>query len=108
MTFGIQMGALPIALISALTNRGIKGFNITNSSLLLALGVITVLNLSADASLTYALSFGKLGIVSVLASLDPVVTSLFARFVSAERLSQLQMLGSGPILLGTLIVVSES
>jgi len=105
--FGVQVGALPIALISALVVRGINSFVVTNASLLLALGLITILNLGADASLTYALTLGNLGIVSVLAFLGAVVTSLFARFVTSERLSQLQMLGASLVLLGTLAVAYE-
>ncbi len=67
--------------------------------------MITLLNLGADASLAYALSLGNLGIVSVLASLEPVFTSLLARVVTSERLSRLQLLGAGLVLLGTLLVV---
>ncbi len=67
--------------------------------------MITLLNLGADASLTYALSLGNLGLVSVLASLEPVFTSLLARVVTSERLSRLQLLGAGLVLLGTLLVV---
>ncbi len=75
--------------------------------MLLCVGLITVFNLGADASLAYALSFGNLSIVSVLASIGPIITSLLARVVTSERLSKLQLLGGGLVILGTLIVIYE-
>ncbi len=107
VAFGVQLGALPTTLISVLLGRGINSFAIAETAILLSLGLITVLNLGADASLAYALNLGNLGIVSVLASLGPVVTGLLAGVVTSERLSQLQLLGGGLVLLGTLVVVYE-
>lgn len=105
VAFGVQLGALPTTLISILVAPGINSFAIAETAILFSLGLITLLNLGADASLAYALSLGNLGIVSVLASLGPVFTSLLARVVTSERLSRLQLLGAGLVLLGTLLVV---
>lgn len=107
VAFGVQIGALPTTLLSTLVIRGINGFVIAETSMLLSLGLITALNLGADASLAYALSLGNLSIVSVLASMAPVITGLLARFVTSERLSQLQLLGAGLVILGTLVVAYE-
>lgn len=106
VVLGVQVGTLPTSLMSALL-QGINRFLITETATLVLLGVITVLNLSADASLTYALSFGNLGIVSVLASLGPVITGVLARVITLERLSRLQGIGAGLIVLGTLAVVYQ-
>ena len=49
------------------------------------MAVLTVLNLSADAFLAYAVTQGDLAMVAVLASLAPVVTALLAHALTAER-----------------------
>ena len=63
-----------------------------------------MLNLSADAFLAYAVTRGDLAVVSVLASLAPVVTAVCALAITAERPSGPQALGAGLAVLGTLIV----
>src|SRR4029453_12620310 len=54
-------------------------------ALLPPVAVLTVLNLSADAFLAYAVTRGDLAVVAVLASLAPVVTALLAHPLTAER-----------------------
>jgi drug/metabolite transporter (DMT)-like permease len=66
--------------------------------------LLTVLNLSADAFLAYAVTRGELAVVSVLASLAPVVTALLAHALTAERPSAPQLAGAALAVLGTLVV----
>jgi drug/metabolite transporter (DMT)-like permease len=65
---------------------------------------LTVLNLSADAFLAYAVTRGDLAVVSVLASLAPVVTALCAHALTTERPSAPQTAGAALAVLGTLVV----
>jgi drug/metabolite transporter (DMT)-like permease len=61
-------------------------------------------NLSADAFLAYAVTRGDLAVVSVLASLAPVVTALCAHALTTERPSAPQTAGAALAVLGTLVV----
>ena len=70
------------------------------------MALLTVLNLSADAFLAYAVTRGDLAVVSVLASLAPVVTALLAHVLTAERPSAPQLAGAALAVLGTLVVSS--
>jgi drug/metabolite transporter (DMT)-like permease len=63
-----------------------------------------VLNLGGDSFLAYAVSRGDLAVVSVLASLAPVVTALLAGALNAERPSGPQAAGAVLALLGTVVV----
>ena len=63
-----------------------------------------MLNLSADAFMAYAVTRGELAVVSVLASLAPVVTALLAHALTAERPSAFQLAGAALAVLGTLVV----
>jgi drug/metabolite transporter (DMT)-like permease len=66
--------------------------------------LLTVLNLSADGFLAYAVTRGDLAVVAVLASLAPVVTALLAHALTAERPSGPQTAGAALAVLGTLVV----
>ena len=101
---GVQLGALPPALLGALASRGPRGLVVADPALLLPLGVLTVLNLLGDAFLAYALTTGDLAVVSVLVSLAPVVTIMLAHAVTAERPTALQAAGAALALLGILAV----
>jgi drug/metabolite transporter (DMT)-like permease len=101
---GVQLGALPPALLGALASRGPRGLVVADPALLLPLGVLTVLNLLGDAFLAYALTTGDLAVVSVLVSLAPVVTIMLAHAVTAERPTALQTAGAALALLGILAV----
>ena len=85
VALGVQLGALPTTLAGALRSRGRRGLGIDDSGLLLPVAVLTVLNLSADAFLAYAVTRGDLAVVAVLASLAPVVTALLAHALTTER-----------------------
>src|ERR671912_264704 len=85
VALGVQLGAMPTTLAGALRSRGRRGLGIDDSGLLLPVAVLTVLNLSADAFLAYAVTRGDLAVVAVLASLAPVVTALLAHALTTER-----------------------
>jgi drug/metabolite transporter (DMT)-like permease len=102
VALGVQLGALPTTLAGALRSRGRLG--IDDPALLAPVALLTVLNLSADAFLAYAVTRGDLAVVSVLASLAPVVTAICAVAITAERPSGPQTLGAGLAVLGTVIV----
>jgi drug/metabolite transporter (DMT)-like permease len=101
---GVQLGALPPALLGALASRGPRGLVVADPGLLLPVGVLTVLNLLGDACLAYAVATGDLAVVSVLVSLAPVVTIMLAHAVSGERPTALQTVGAALALLGILAV----
>jgi drug/metabolite transporter (DMT)-like permease len=73
VALGVQLGALPTTLAGAVRSRRHLGIN--DPALLAPVALLTVLNLSADAFLAYAVTRGDLAVVSVLASLAPVVTA---------------------------------
>lgn len=60
---------------------------------LAAIGVIGILDTTANALFAYASTRGQLGIVAVLGSLYPVATVLLGRIILAERLSFVQHAG---------------
>ena len=103
VALGIQLGALPTTLAGALRSRG-RRLGIDDPALLAPVALLTVLNLSADAFLAYAVTRGDLAVVSVLASLAPVVTALLAHALTAERPSGPQLAGAALAVLGTLVV----
>ena len=103
VALGVQVGALPTTLAGALRARGRRlGFD--DPALLWPVALLTVLNLSGDAFLAYAVTRGDLAVVSVLASLAPVVTALLAHALTAERPSAPQNAGAALAVLGTLVV----
>ncbi|HEV8425756.1 MAG TPA: DMT family transporter [Actinomycetes bacterium] len=104
VALGVQLGALPTTLAGALRSRGRRGLGIPERALLLPVALLTVLNLCGDSFLAYAVTRGDLAVVSVLASLAPVVTALLARALTAERPSGPQAAGAVLALLGTVAV----
>ena len=104
VALGVQLGALPTTLAGALGSRGRHGLGIPDPALLLPVALLTVLNLCGDSFLAYAVTRGDLAVVSVLASLAPVVTALLARALTAERPSRPQAAGAILALLGTVVV----
>jgi drug/metabolite transporter (DMT)-like permease len=103
VALGVQLGALPTTLVGALATRG-RRLGIDDPALLAPVAALTVLNLSADAFLAYAVTRGDLAVVSVLASLAPVVTALCAHALTTERPSAPQTAGAALAVLGTLVV----
>jgi hypothetical protein len=63
VTLGIQLGALPITLLAALSAGGLR---VGQPAVLLPVGVLRALNLAGDASLSYAVTGAELAVVSVL------------------------------------------
>jgi drug/metabolite transporter (DMT)-like permease len=104
VALGVQFGALPTTLVAGLRSPGLRALTVSDPALLLPVGALTVLNLCGDASLAYAVTHGDLGVVSVLASLAPVVTAVLAHALTAERPSGLQAAGAALALAGTLVV----
>ena len=104
VALGVQLGALPTTLAGTLRSRGWWGLGIDDPALLLPVAVLTVLNLSADAFLAYAVTGGELAVVAVLASLTPVVTALLAHALTSERPGAPQTAGATLAVLGTLVV----
>ncbi|HEY6706050.1 MAG TPA: DMT family transporter [Actinomycetota bacterium] len=103
VALGVQVGALPTTLAGALRARGRRlGFD--DPALLWPVGVLTVLNLSGDASLAYAVTRGDLAVVAVLGSLAPVVTAVCAHVLTTERPAAAQTAGAALAVLGTLVV----
>lgn len=105
-TLGVQLGAFPTILGSALMIRGGRGLAVRPLTLLLAAAGVGFLEVIGDSFLTYATALGELGVVSVLASLDPVMTVLLTQVIVMERLPRLQAAGVGLALVGTLLVAS--
>ena len=103
VALGVQVGALPTCLAGALRGRG-RRLGLDDPSLLWPVVVLTVLNLSADASLAYAVTRGDLAVVAVLGSLAPVVTAACAHVLTAERPAAAQAAGATLAVLGTLVV----
>ena len=103
VALGVQVGALPTTLAGTLRARG-RRFSFDDPALLWPVGVLTVLNLSADASLAYAVTRGDLAVVAVLGSLAPVVTAVCAHVLTAERPAAAQTAGAALAVLGTLVV----
>ena len=103
VALGVQVGALPTTLAGALRSRG-RRLGLGDRALLCPVGVLTVLNLSADAFLAYAVTRGDLAVVAVLGSLAPVVTALLAHVLTAERPAAVQTAGAALAVLGTLVV----
>jgi drug/metabolite transporter (DMT)-like permease len=106
VALGIQLGAVPITLLTALSTGGMGALRIAQPAVLLPVGVLTALNLAGDVSLSYAVTGAELAVVSVLASLAPVVTARLARIFTAERLTRLQGVGVALAVVGTLVVTS--
>lgn len=63
------------------------------ASYLVPIGLIGILDTTANVLFAYASTQGNLGIVSVLGSLYPVTTVLLGRIILAERLSLVQHAG---------------
>jgi len=104
MIWGFQLGTLPITVISTLTAEVPWKKSLKNASIIKALLVIMLLNMAGDILVAYAFRGGILGIVSVLGSLAPVVTTVLAAVLLSERLNNRQKLSASLIVLGALII----
>ncbi len=106
VALGIYVGALPTTVAAAVISRRKGGMRSPPAQLLAPVALVGLLALGADISLTLALASGQIAVVSVLASLDPLVTVLLARIVLAERLPRLQSAGVVMALAGVILVSS--
>ncbi|MEO7523579.1 MAG: DMT family transporter [Ferruginibacter sp.] len=104
MIWGFQLGTLPVMIISMLTTEVPWKKSLLKSSILKALVVIMLLNMAGDILVAYAFRGGVLGIVSVLGSLAPVVTTVLAALVLSERLNIRQKGSALLIVVGALII----
>jgi hypothetical protein len=66
VALGVQLGALPTTLAGALRSRGRRHLGTDDPALLAPVALLTVLNLSADAFLAYAVTRGDLAVVGTL------------------------------------------
>lgn len=104
MIWGFQLGTLPITIISTITDKVPWQKSLRGATVFKALFVIMVLNMAGDFMIAYAFQSGVLGVVSVLGTLAPVVTSILAAIILAERLSTWQKFSASLIILGTMII----
>ncbi|MEO7214589.1 MAG: DMT family transporter [Mucilaginibacter sp.] len=104
MIWGFQLGTLPITLVSTLTGKVPWKKSLRKAYILKALLVIMLLNMAGDIMLAYAFRGGILGIVSVLGSLAPVVTTVLAALVLSEKLNNRQKISASLIVVGALII----
>lgn len=65
---------------------------------------VGLLDLTANGSYAYATQHGLVSVVSVLSSLYPVVTTVLARRLLAERLGRIQLAGVGASVVGVLLL----
>ena len=107
VALGVQFGALPVTLAVALTAGGLTGLRVRDPGFVVPIGVLTALNLAGDCALAYAVTGAALALVSVLASLAPVVTVMLVRAFTAERLTRLQGVGVALAVVGTLVIAAN-
>ena len=89
------------ALIAMRHRLSVTGLSARATPPLLAVGLIDV---GANGLYGYASQHGLVSVVSVLASLYPVVTVLLARWVLRERLVRSQLAGVGATLVGIVLL----
>lgn len=87
---GMRTTTVVVMLVFALIVRSATGVTKRDVPILFAIGFFDV---AANLAFGYAATLGLLTVVSVLASLYPVVTALLARFVHHERLRGVQYVG---------------
>ena len=104
VALGMYAGALPITVAVGAFSRRTGGLRLPPARLLAPVALVGLLAVGADISLTFALASGQIAVVSVLASLDPLVTVLLARIVLAEQLPRLQSAGVVMALAGVILV----
>jgi drug/metabolite transporter (DMT)-like permease len=107
VALGVDAGSLPTTIAVAALYRRSGGLRLPPARLLLPVALVGLLAVGGDVSLAYATISGPIGVVSVLASLDILVTVLLARFVLAERLLHLQSVGVGLSVVGVILISSD-
>lgn len=92
-----RAGSVPLLLALQLTSARSLGWP---GPALGMVGLVGVLDMSANVLFALATQAGSLGVVAVLGSLYPVTTVLLSWVLLAERLTRAQYLGVGLALLG--------
>jgi drug/metabolite transporter (DMT)-like permease len=101
VTAGLQVGALPPPIMRLWAIR--RQVHAPARADVLPIAAIGGSNLAADMAVAYAFSDGHLGVVSVLASLGPVLTVALARLHDGERATARQGIGALLTLSGVLL-----
>jgi drug/metabolite transporter (DMT)-like permease len=104
VALGVYAGAIPTTVGIALFSRRHGGLRLPPVGLFLPVSLVGVVAVCGDVSLAYATTYGQLGVVSVLASLDMMVTVLLARFLLGECLLRLQLAGVVLSVVGVLLI----
>jgi drug/metabolite transporter (DMT)-like permease len=104
VALGVDAGAIPTTVGIALFSRRHGGLRLPPVGLLVPVSLVGVIAVCGDVSLAYATTYGQLGTVSVLASLDILVTLILARFLLAECLLRLQLAGVVLSVVGILLI----
>lgn len=88
--WGMRLTSVTILVVVAVVLRTAGGVTLRETPALLAIGCG---DLAANGLFAYASSRGQVSIASVLGSLYPVVTTIWARVVLDERLRRVQQVG---------------
>ena len=105
VAFGVGGGSLATTVgVALFSHRHSGGLRLPPVGLLVPVGLVGVLAVCGDVSLTYAMTSGQLGVVSVLASLDILVTVVLARFLLAECPRRLQWAGVVLSVVGVVLI----
>lgn len=88
--WGMRMTSVTILVVLALALRSAGGVTLRETPALLAIGCG---DLVANALFAFASSRGQVSVASVLGSLYPVVTTIWARLLLDERLRRVQQVG---------------
>ena len=105
VAFGVGAGSLATTVgVALFSYRHSGGLRLPPVGLLVPVGLVGVLAVCGDVSLAYAMTSGQLGVVSVLASLDILVTVVLARFLLAECPRRLQWAGVVLSVVGVLLI----
>ena len=106
VALGVDASSLPTTVAVAFFSRRSGGLRPPPARLIGPVALVGLLAVGGDVALAYATTSGALGVVSVLASLDILVTVVLARFVLAERLPRLQSVGVVSSVVGAILISS--
>jgi drug/metabolite transporter (DMT)-like permease len=101
--WGMRMTSVTVFVVAALLLRTAGGVRRVDVPALFAIGVG---DLAANAMFAFASSRGLVSVASVLGSLYPVVTVLWARFLLHERLRPVQSVGVALSLVGVAVIAA--
>jgi drug/metabolite transporter (DMT)-like permease len=105
VALGVEAGSLLMTVgVALFSHRHGGGLRLPPVGLLVPVGLVGVLAVCGSVSLAYATASGQLGVVSVLASLDILVTVVLARFLLAECPRRLQWAGVILSVIGVVLI----